>query len=483
MGFVKEGGKTRILFIEPPKDIWFVMGDYLAPPYGIIQLAAYLEKEVKNLEIEVLDCNAQQIDWKGMEKKIESFNPHIVASSALATCNVYVVARTLETAKKINPDILTITGGQHFTALAQESLETYPVIDVIVRGEGEQSLAELVGNMSDRSSFPQIKGISFRHNGEIKHNPSRPLIENLDHLPYPGYHFVKDFVHKYHFGAMAGRNFPYALIEGSRGCSHNCTFCSQWRHWQRRWRVKSPKRIADEMEFCYRNYGSKFLWLTDDNFSLDRRAGELADEIIDRKISEDIMWFTQVRCDEVVRGKYLLPRLRKAGLRWVLLGVENPDQSTLEAFRKNITKEDAKEAVKLLKKNDIFAQAMFIMGSRKDTVKSIENLRTFTDELDPDLAIFAVLTPFPGTELFEEARRNGWIEDFNWSHYDMVHAIMPTETLTRKEVQEELYECYRHFYGSFGRRLKGIFSPNEFKRRVFWYMAFRGIIRQLRNIS
>jgi len=85
----------KVLFVEPPKDIWFVMGEYLPPPFGIIQLAAFLEREVKDVDIEVLDCNAQQVDWKGMEKRIESFNPDIVASSALATCNTYVVARTL----------------------------------------------------------------------------------------------------------------------------------------------------------------------------------------------------------------------------------------------------------------------------------------------------------------------------------------------------------------------------------------------------
>ena len=126
----------RVLFVEPPKDIWFVMGEYLPPPYGIIQLAAYLEREVKDVEIEVLDCNAKQVDWKGLEKRIESFNPDVVASSGLATCNTYLVARTLETAKNIDPDILTVAGGQHFTATPQESLETHPEIDVIVRGEG-----------------------------------------------------------------------------------------------------------------------------------------------------------------------------------------------------------------------------------------------------------------------------------------------------------------------------------------------------------
>ena len=267
----------KVLFVEPPKDIWFVMGEYLPPPFGIIQLAAYLEREVKDADIEVLDCNAKQIDWKGMEKRIESFNPDIVASSALATCNTYVVARTLETAKRVNPNILTVAGGQHFTATAQESLETYPEIDIIVRGEGEQTFTELV-NKATKSSFSQIKGISFRRNGKILHNPPRALIENLDELPYPGYHFVKDIVHKYHFAAMTGHDAPYALIEGSRGCPHNCTFCSQWRHWQGTWRIKTSQRIADEFEFCYQNYGSRFIWLTDDNFGFGKRADDLLTE-------------------------------------------------------------------------------------------------------------------------------------------------------------------------------------------------------------
>jgi len=472
----------KVLFVEPPKDVWFVMGEYLPPPYGIIQLSAYLEKEVKDAEIEVLDCNAQQVNWKGLEKRIESFNPDIVASSALATCNAYVVARTLETAKRINPDILTVTGGQHFTATAQESLEAYPEIDVIVRGEGEQTIVELVKNANKKSSFPQIKGISFKNKGKIFHNSSRPLIEDLDALPYPGYHFVKDVVHKYHFAAMAGRNAPYALIEGSRGCPHSCTFCTQWRHWQGKWRVKSPKRIADEMEFCYRNYGSRFIWLTDDNLGSGDRVSNIADEIVQRGFEDDLMWFVQARCDDIVRNEKALPKLRKSGLRWILLGVESPTKSTLESFKKGITSEDAKNAVKLLKENDIAAHTMFIVGERKDTAESIANLRGFINELDPDFAIFAILTPFPGTEIFEEAKRNGWIEDFNWSHYDMVHAIMPTEKLSRKDVQEELYECYRSFYGSWSRRLQGIFSRNELRRRVYWYMAGRGILGQLKTL-
>ena len=472
----------KVLFVEPPRDFWFVMGEYLPPPYGIIQLAAYLENEVKDAEIEVLDCTAQQIDWKGMEKRIESFNPDIVAASAFATCNTCSVVRTLEIAKKTNPEILTVTGGQHFTATAQESLEKYPEIDVIVRGEGEQTFTELVKNVAKKPSFPKIKGISFRHKGKFLHNSPRQLIEDLNQLPYPGYHFVKDIVHKYHFAAMAGRKAPYALIEGARGCSHRCTFCTQWRHWRGVWRLKTPERIADEIEFCYQNYGSRFIWLTDDDFGPGKRASGLADELCQREIGDDLMLFVQWRCDDVIKSSRFLPKMHKAGLYWVMVGVESPRDSTLESFRKGITAEEAKKAVKLLKKNDIFSHAMFVIGDRKDTAESIANLREFANELDPDFAIFTALTPFPGTEISEEAKRNGWIEDFNLSHYDMAHAIMPTETLSRKKVQEELYKCYRSFYGSWRRRLGGIFSSNKLKRRLFRHMMSQGVVRQFKNL-
>ncbi len=472
----------RVLFVEPPKDIWFVMGEYLPPPFGILQLAAYVEREVKDVEIRVLDCNAQQIDWRKLEAEMVTYEPDIVASSGLATCNAFLAARTLETAKRVDPKVLTVAGGQHFTGTAHESLQTFPEIDVIVRGEGEQTLAELVEKAKTNSPFQDIKGISFQHKGNISHNPPRPFIENLDDLPFPGYHFVKDLMHKYHFSAMTGLKTPYALIEGSRGCPHRCTYCSQWRHWQGTWRKKSAKRIADEMEFCYNTYGSRFIWLTDDNFGLGNRAHQLAGEINDKGLPEDLMWFTQARCDDVVKHKGILPELRRAGLKWVLLGVESSHPSTLETFKKNLTPQDAIEAVKLLQENDIFAQAMLIVGERKDTAESLEELRQFANDLDPDFSIFALLTPFPGTELFESARQNGWIEDDNWANYDMVHAIMPTETLTRKELQEELFKCYQSFYGSWKRRLQGIFSRNKLKRRVYWYMLQRGIVSELRNL-
>jgi anaerobic magnesium-protoporphyrin IX monomethyl ester cyclase len=458
------------------------MGEYLPPPYGIIQLAAYLEKQVSDLELEIIDCNAEKVDWKNLEQRIAQFRPDVVACASLGTCNTYAVAKTLETAKRVIPTALTVTGGQHFSAIPQESLGQFPEIDVIVREEGEQSLTEVIKAQRAKSDFSSISGISYRRGSAIVHNPSRPQIENLEDLPFPGYHLVKANMPKYHFKIMGGKNHPYALIEGARGCNHQCSFCTQWRHWQACWRVKSAKRIADEMAYCYREFGSKFIWLTDDNFGAGQRPAEIAEEIIARQLPDDVSWFVQARCDDIIRNKETLPRLRESGLNWVLLGVENSNPQTLEGFRKGITPDDAKKAVQLLKDNGIFAHAMVIIGSRKDTVSSIAQLRDFANDLDPDLVMFGILTPFPGTEIFSEAERNGWIADRNWSHYDMIHAIMPTETLSAHEVQEELYHCYRDFYGSWSRKLGGLFSRNALKRKVFWHMAGSGVLGKVKDL-
>jgi anaerobic magnesium-protoporphyrin IX monomethyl ester cyclase len=210
---------------------------------------------------------------------------------------------------------------------------------------------------------------------------------------------------------------------------------------------------------------------------------ELCDQLTARRFSDDLTIFMQGRCDDVVKNKDLLPKMYKAGINYLLLGVESHSKFTLNSFRKGTSPEDNRKAVQLLKENSIFSQATCIIGERSDTAKTISDLREFINFLDPDLAIFMILTPYPGTDLFEEAKRNGWIEDWNWSNYDMIHAIMPTETLTREEVQQELYKCYRSFFGSWRRRVQGVFSNNKIKRRVYRYMTRQTVLRQLKSLS
>jgi anaerobic magnesium-protoporphyrin IX monomethyl ester cyclase len=469
----------KVLFIEPPREFWFVMGEYMPPPFGIIQLAAYLEREVEDVDIELVDCTAEGLGWDDIDRAIERYDPDIVAAGAFATCNAYLVIRTLEAAKRIDGDIITVTGGQHFSATAQESLQTYPEIDLIVRGEGEETLVDLVRKPGE---LERVEGISYRRDGRVVHNPPRPLIQDLNDLPFPGYHLVRDLVKKYHFAAMAGKNAPYALVEGSRGCSHRCTFCTQWKHWGGAKRLKTPGRIVDEIEYCYHEFGSRFIWLTDDDFGPGNRAERLAGELLDRELGDDLMLFLQWRCDDVIRNEAVLPKLRRAGLYWVMMGVESPSEDTLRSYRKGIEPTQASRAVEMVKDNDIFSHAMFVIGHRNDSSETIAGLREFADDLDPDFAIFTALTPFPGTQIYQEARENGWIEDDNWSHYDMAHAIMPTEVLSVAEVQRELYECYRSFYGSWSRKMRGVLSLNPLKRRLYWHMAGQGVVRQFRAL-
>jgi anaerobic magnesium-protoporphyrin IX monomethyl ester cyclase len=471
---------TKILFVEPPKDYWFLMGEYLPPPTGLLVLAAYIERELPEVEIEVLDCQAERKDWKDVERQIESFAPHIVTASGF-TCNAYVCARVAETAKKINPDIVTVIGGQHFSFKAEESLNDFPEIDYIVRGEGEVTFVELIKALRD-GDVAGVAGLSFRNNGGVVHTSERQLIEDLDSLPFPAYHLVEDNMENYHFTLMAGKNARYMILEGSRGCKHRCSFCTQWRHWGGVWRTKSPKRIADEMEHNHRRFGGQFLWLTDDNFDYKTRGMELWRELKQRDFTDDITWFFQARTDDIAGHPDIVAKLRDVGNSWILIGVESDSPEVLKDFKKGLRVDDATRAVKILNDNDIFTQSMLVMGSRRDTMESISELRRFSLELDTHLAIYTTLTPFPGTDVHEAATRNGWIEDTNYANYDMVHAIMPTETLSLQEVQEELYRCYRGFYGSISRNIAGLFSKNRMKRRAYRHMAGKSVLRSLRRL-
>jgi len=471
----------KLLFVEPPRNYWFVMGEYCPPPTTLLILAAYIERELPDIEIEVLDCQAERISWDGIEKHIESYDPSMVLTSGF-TCNAYTCARTVEIAKKTNPDIVTVVGGIHFTSVSEESLIDFPEIDYIVRGEGEHTIVELIKSLNNGKKIENIEGLSFKHKNKFIHTPPRPLIKNLDELPYPAYHLVEDYIKHYHFSMMAGKKTRYMVLEGARGCDHRCTFCTQWKHWGGIWRSKSVKRIADEIEHLNETFGGVFLWLTDDHFKINMRGKKLYEELRHRKCKEDVMLFLQARTDDVAQNPDLVKKLREIGTYWIMCGVETPAEETLKEFKKGTKNKDAYDTMKLLRDNDIFSHAMFVTGARRDTSESIEILRQFSVDIEPDFSIFTALTPFPGTVYYETAKKNGWIEDTNYSNYDMAHAIMPTETLTRMEVQEELWKCYQNFYGSYTKNIAGVFSKNKLKRTLYRHMAGQHVLRKLRRL-
>jgi anaerobic magnesium-protoporphyrin IX monomethyl ester cyclase len=194
------------------------------------------------------------------------------------------------------------------------------------------------------------------------------------------------------------------------------------------------------------------------------------------------MLFFQARIDDIAQHPDLIANLREVGTYWILCGVETDSQEILNEYKKGIKTQDAFQAMKIMNQNDIFSQAMFVIGARKDTHESIERLREYSNELTPDIAIYTALTPFPGTIYYETAKKNGWIEDTNYSNYDMAHAIMPTDTLTRKEVQEELWRCYKMFYGSVTKNIAGVISKNKLKRTLYRHMAGQFVVEKLRRL-
>jgi anaerobic magnesium-protoporphyrin IX monomethyl ester cyclase len=236
------------------------------------------------------------------------------------------------------------------------------------------------------------------------------------------------------------------------------------------------------MEYCRNRFGAEFLWMTDDNLAFGPRAKEMFQELISKGLGDELYWFVQARVDDVAKHEDLVPIMRKSGNQWVLLGVESGDPKILAEYRKGVNPSLTHGVIKTLKENDIFAQATLMIGHRRDTHDSIEGLRRFVEDIDPDLAIYMILTPFPGTQLYEKAIENNWIEDWNWAHYDMIHAVMPTETLSIPEVQEELFLCYRNFFGKLSRVVRGYFSSNYFKRKTYRYMASQSLLRQLESL-
>ena len=473
--------KSSILFVEPPRNSWFVMGEYLPPPSALLILAAYVERELPGVDIDIIDCQADRLDWKGLEKYIESTDPSMILTSGFTT-NAYSCARTCEIAKTVNKNIVTIVGGVHFSFTPEESLQIFPEIDYIVRGEGELTLVDLIRTILNGKKINEVLGISFQKNKKIIHTQQRPLIETLDSLPFPAYHLVEKNIRRYHFTMMAGRNTQYMILEGARGCEYQCSFCTQWNHWGSRWRTKSAKRIADEIEFLNETYGGVFLWFTDDNMKLSLRGKPLYNELRQRQCKDDIMLFFQARIDDIAQHPDLITKLREVGTHWILCGVETDSQEILNEYKKGIKTQDAYQAMKIMNQNDIFSQAMLVIGARRDTHESIKRLREYSHELAPDIAIYTALTPFPGTIYYETAKQNGWIEDTNYANYDMAHAIMPTESLTKKEVQAELWNCYRSFYGSITKNIAGVLSKNKLKRTAYRHMAGQYVLEKFRRL-
>jgi anaerobic magnesium-protoporphyrin IX monomethyl ester cyclase len=354
--------------------------------------------------------------------------------------------------------------------LPEETLKENPAVDIVARGEGERILVDLVHCLEDGNKLSDVKGIGFRSNGEVILTEPQTLVD-VNELPLPAYHLLP--MGKYYF-AVLGR---FATVIASRGCPHRCTFCSEWRFWGGRWRPRDPKMIGEELELLVRKYNMESIWFGDDCFNVSAELIQgICDEIRTRHL--DFSWFYQGRADLLVEHQALLPLMRQTGNRMVQIGVEASTEQELKELNKSLTLDKVAEAVELLRKYDIVAQGLIIVGTRSDSADSIIHKVRYMQRLDIDFPVFTMFTPFPGTGIYQEAKANNWLETEDYSSYDMANAVMSTQHLTRNQLTALFRWCYTACYANPLKLVKGLFSKNEWKRRV-WRHMLKYTIKQM----
>ena len=449
----------KVLLIEPRKVIWEMMRPCVPVPLGLAQLAAVLEEQ--KIDVKIIDCTALNMGRQALAEAIRQEQPDIVGTTAL-TPFLHKAVEVAEVAKDVDRRIITVLGGPHATYLPEETLRENAPIDIVACGEGERIITDLVRCIERRGQLSQVKGIGFRSNGSVMLTEPQLLVD-VNELPLPAYHLLP--MQKYHF-ALMGR---FATVIASRGCPHHCTFCSEWRFWGGRWRQRDPRKIGDELELLVRRYKVESIWFGDDCFNVSAEMIRgICDEIKARNLS--FGWFYQGRADLLVQHRDLLPLMRETGNRMVQIGIEAATDRELEEMKKNQSLDRVAEAVKLLRGHDIVAQGLMIVGTRNDSADSIIQKVRYMQRLDVDFPIFTMFTPFPGTDVYNEAKANNWLETEDYSLYDMSNAIMPTKHLTRKQLMASYRWCYATYYTNIWKLIKGLLSRNDWKRKIWRHM-------------
>ncbi|MFC1787155.1 B12-binding domain-containing radical SAM protein [Halobacteriota archaeon] len=424
----------NVLLIHPPceEEIYRRFLGLTAPPNGLAYVAASLEAKNK---VKIIDMPAEKKDIAKVKKEIETFKPDILGVYC-ATYRVDHAHEVINAAKEVDASIKTVMGGPHASLLAEDVLKENPNLDAVVCGEGDITFPELV-NAWASGDLTKVKGIVFRENGRILRNPPRPLIDDLDGLPYPARHLLP--MDKYRLF----ETFRMATMVSSRGCPYGCHYCSVSAIYGRKWRARSAKNVVDEMEHLCENYDIDMIMFFDDSFDLDKkRTEDICDEIMKRGL--DIPWGYESSIVSTDRNH--LKKLREAGCRILAYEIETTSQKSIDTMKKDISTREMKEVMGALKDFGILRIANVILGlpgeTREDVIESIDLMK----ELNPEYPLFFLPTPYPGTKFHDTAEKMGMIKELDWSKYTTANPIIETQELSLKEVRELNTKAYKDFY-------------------------------------
>ena len=429
----------RIVFVHPN---YHSGGAEIAgnwPPAWVAYLAGALKRAGYD-DVHFIDAMTNDLEDDVLADKLRALKPDVVGCTAI-TPSIYVAERVLEIARDVAPHALRVLGGVHATFMYKQVLSEAPWVDVIVRGEGEEIIVDLIRALEDgrwRAEKKSIHGLAFRDGDQIVATQAASTVKDLDGIE-PDWSLLE--WEKYIYIPLGKR---VAIPNMARGCPFTCSFCSQWKFW-RDYRVRDPLKVVDEIEDLVENHDVGFFILADEEPTINRKKFiQFCEELIKRDLPRRVQWGINTRVTDIYRDKDLLKFYRKAGLVHVSLGTEAAAQLKLDLFNKETKVEENKEAIRLLKEADIFTEAQFIVGLDNETKETLEETFQMAWDWQPDLANWSMYTPWPFTPLFQELKDQ--VEIFDFSKYNFVTPIMKPEALTRGELLDGVMKNYRRFY-------------------------------------
>ncbi len=337
--------------------------------------------------------------------------------------------------------LFVCAGGPYPIAMQERCLAPDTAFDAAVTGEGERTVTEMVGRLARGQSLSGLRGLVFRDRGLIEVNPPRPLLTELDALPFPDRSLLGEGSRYLPPPAMYRRK-PVAVMLTSRGCNRQCIFCFQIdRKRKSGIRYRSVENVLEEIEACLRQ-GFREIKFIDDTFAEDRdRAMVLAAEIRRRRL--DFTWFASACVNQV--DPEMLRAFKEAGCWAILYGVESGVQRNLNTIRKGTTLPQVRDAVRWAKEAGIEVQTSFVFGIPGETYEDALQTIDFACELDPDRASFHAIAPFPGTYLHDHAREWGTLSE-DLTDFTYQGAAFVPHTMTREQILELRRLAYRKFY-------------------------------------
>jgi anaerobic magnesium-protoporphyrin IX monomethyl ester cyclase len=426
----------KIALINPPQST-----NYPQPPMGLAQIAAVLE--AAGYPVRVIDANAQRLKSEDISSHLEDAD--IIGLTAM-TPTISAALEIVGAIKKSRPELPVILGGAHATLLPEETLSASPDIDIVVRGEGEETILELLNALDEDRPLNGIQGVSYRKDREIISNPARSGEVDLDSLPFLAYHLLPRKRYKPH--PPHGRALPFAVIITSRGCPYQCAYCSK-PVFGKKFRAQSPERVVRELAYYQEKLGIKEFAFYDDVFTLNRdRAFDISDLIL--KAGLKLHWTCETRVNLV--DKELLLRMKRSGCYAIAYGIESASEEILETIRKDITLEQVEEAVKMTREAGIQTVGYFMLGSPGETPETIRQTINFAKKLKLDFAQFSITTPFPGTQLYETYMADKEDKKIPWESFvyagtgEGVTPVFESEHLSREEIRQWTKCAYREFY-------------------------------------